>query len=380
MRLLLAAGGTGGHVFPALALAEVAREAGHEVALLGGADGLEARLAAEADVPFVGVATGKWDRQRPDPRQAWRAVRGLGAAASAVRRMRPDVVVGFGGFASFPGCVAAVLTRTPLLLHEGNAFPGRVVRWFAGRAAAVALAFPEAAPRLPRAERTETVGYPVRERRLPRGEARRRLGLPDEGPVTLVMGGSQGARALNEAAPAVFRTLPPGRRGAVLHATGPRWLDEVGDATADLADYACEGFVDAVAAWSAVDLALVRAGVGTLSEAAYHGVPLIMSPLPTSADDHQRHNARAVDAAGAGRAVEQDDRAGLARAWAELLDPDARERAAARMAARSPAGAAARLLALAEQLAGGRAEATPSSATGGAGPSGGQEPRREGER
>jgi UDP-N-acetylglucosamine--N-acetylmuramyl-(pentapeptide) pyrophosphoryl-undecaprenol N-acetylglucosamine transferase len=380
VKLLLAAGGTGGHVFPALALAEVAREAGHDAALLGGADGLEARLAAEADVAFVGVATGKWDRQRPDPRQAWRAVRGLGAAASAVRRMRPDVVVGFGGFASFPGCVAAVLTRTPLLLHEGNAFPGRVVRWFAGRAAAVALAFPEAAARLPRARRTETVGYPVRERRLRRGEARRRLGLPAEGPVTLVMGGSQGARALNEAAPTVFRTLPPERRGTVLHATGPRWLEEVRAATADLPGYRCEGFVDAVAAWSAVDLAWVRAGVGTLSEAAYHGVPLIMSPLPTSADDHQRHNARAVDAAGAGRAVEQDDLAGLARAWTELLDADAREAASTRIAARSPAGAAARLLALAEEVAGGRNGATPSLRSGGSRRTGDHAPRREGER
>jgi UDP-N-acetylglucosamine--N-acetylmuramyl-(pentapeptide) pyrophosphoryl-undecaprenol N-acetylglucosamine transferase len=358
VRLLLAAGGTGGHVFPALALAEAAGRAGHEVVLLGGEDGMEARLAAEAGVPFVGVATGKWDRQRPDPRQAWRALRGLGTAVAAARRTRPHVAVGFGGFASFPGCAAAVLTGTPLLLHEGNAYPGRVSRWFAGRAAAVALAFPEAAARLPGAGRTETVGFPVRERRLAPAEARRRLGLPAEGPVTLVMGGSQGARALNEAAPAAFRALPPGRRGAVLHATGPRWLEEVRAATADLPDYRCEGFVDAVAAWSAADLALVRAGVGTLSEAAYHGVPLVMAPLPTSADDHQRHNARAVAAAGGGHAVEQDDRNGLVRAWRELLDPDARARASARIAARSPAGAAARLLALAEEQAGPAVAAT----------------------
>lgn len=351
MKVLLAAGGTGGHVFPALALAAAARRAGHQATLLGGADGMEARLAAEADVPFVGVATGRWDRGRPDPRQAWRALRGLGAAIAAVRRSAPDVVVGFGGFASFPGCVGAVVTGRPLLLHEGNAYPGRVTRWFAGRAAAVALAFPEAGARLPGARRTVEVGFPVRERQLPRAQARARLGLPADGEVTLVMGGSQGSRALNEAAPAAFRALAAERRGAVLHATGPRWVDEVRRATDDLPAYRCEGFVDATVAWSAADLALVRAGVGTLSEAAYHGVPLVMLPLPTAAGDHQRHNARAVADAGGGRAVEQGDLPALIAAWDELLDDDARAGAAARMAARSPEGAADRLLALATEAA-----------------------------
>ena len=347
MKLLLAAGGTGGHVFPALALAAAARRAGHQATLLGGADGMEARLAADAGVPFVGVATGKWDRQRPDPRQAWRALRGLGAAIAAVRRSAPDVVVGFGGFASFPGCVAAVVTGRPLVLHEGNAFPGRVTRWFAGRAAAVALAFPEAGARLTGARRTGEVGFPVREQRLARAAARGRLGLPEDGPVTLVMGGSQGSRALNEAAPAAYRALAAERRGAVLHATGPLWVDEVRRATEDLPAYHCEGFVDATAAWSCADLALVRSGVGTLAEAAYHGVPLVMLPLPTSAEDHQRHNARAVADAGAGHAVEQDDLPALIAAWDELLDDPTRARAAARMALRSPEGAADRLLALA---------------------------------
>ncbi len=371
MRLLLAAGGTGGHVFPALALAAEAAAAGHHVTLVGGEGGMEARLAGEAGVPFVGVPAGKWDRQRPDPRQAWRALRGLGAAVATVRRLAPEVVVGFGGFAAFPGCVAARVTRTPLVLHEGNAFPGRVTRWFAGRAAAVALAFPEAEPRLPGARRVATVGFPVRERRLARAEARARLELPAEGVVTLVMGGSQGSRALNEAAPYAYRALPAGRRGAVLHATGPRWLEEVRAAAAELPDYHCRGFVDATAAWSAADLAIVRAGVGTLSEAAYHGVPLVMSPLPTSADDHQRHNARAVARGGGGHVVEQHDRPALVRAWSDLLDEDARADAAARIAERSPAGAARRLLQLTIEAAEAGVAGTPPAPA---------RPRQEGER
>lgn len=351
MRLLLAAGGTGGHVFPALAVATAARETGHEAVLLGGSGGMESRLASEAGVPFIGVATGKWDRQRPDPRQAWRALRGLAGAVRATRRFAPDVVVGFGGFASFPGCVAAVWTRTPLLLHEGNAFPGRVTRWFVRRAQAVALAMPEAAPRLSAARRLVTVGFPVREVRLTRSEARRRLGLPDVGPVTLVMGGSQGSLALNELVPSVFEALPREGRGTVVHAAGIRWEEALRARTGDLEGYRVEGFVDATLAWSAADLAVVRSGISTLSEAAFHGVPVVTVPLPTSAEDHQRVNARAIQAAGAGFAVEQDDRSGLETAWLDLLDEDQRATAASAMAARSPEGAAERLVRLAAELA-----------------------------
>ena len=350
--LLLAAGGTAGHVFPALALAQAATAEGFDAVLLGARGGMEERLASEAHVPFEGVAAGKWDRQRPDPRQAIAALRGLGGAVALARRLSPEAVVGFGGFASFPGCVAAALTRTPLVLHEGNAFPGRVTRLFAGRARAVALAWPEAAARLPRARRTEPVGYPVRERRVPRARARAELGLPDEGLLTLVMGGSQGSLALNASVPAAFRRLPPERRGSVLHASGARWEADVREATSGLPGYHVTGFVDATLAWSAADLAITRAGVGTLSDAAFHGVPLVMVPLPTAADDHQRHNARAVAEAGAGRTVEQGDEDALVHAWDAYLGEAPRNEASRRSASRTPAGAAERLLALVTEVAG----------------------------
>lgn len=352
MRLLLAAGGTGGHVFPALALAAEANRRGHRTRLLGAEAGMEARLAAEAGVEFRGVPAGKWDRQRPDPRQALRAIRGLRAALAEVRSFAPDVVVGFGGFAALPGCVAAVFTRTPLLLHEGNATPGRVTRWFAGRAASVALAMPEAADRLAHARSTRVVGFPVREGRIEPLTARARLGIPEHGTLTLVMGGSQGSQALNERLPEVYRRLPEATRGHVLHATGPRWLETVQMATSDLADYLTVGFVDATLAWSAADLAVVRSGVGTLSEAALHHVPVVTVPLPTSADDHQRSNAHAIAAAGAGFAVEQEDVPGLQQAWSTLLDPDRRATASEAMALRTPEGAAGRLLAEALRVAG----------------------------
>lgn len=342
MRVMLAAGGTGGHIYPALAVARAIGEAGGSAVFLGQRGGMEARIVPEHDVPFHGVRAGKWDRQRPDPRQAFAAAAGLADALRIARRERPDAVVAFGGFASFPGCVAATLLGVPLFLHEGNAFPGRVVRWFQRRARIVFAAQPEVERHLPGARDVRVVGFPVREERVPRPDARTRLRLPPAGIVTLVMGGSQGSTALNDMVPAAYGQLP--HAPAVLHATGPRWLEPVREHT-PWPRYRCVGYVDATLAWSAADLAITRAGISTISEAAFHGVPVIAVPLPTSAEDHQRFNARAVAAAGAGRYVEQGDLEGLVAAWRDLLDDETRHAAAAAAGRRSPEGAARALVA-----------------------------------
>ncbi len=343
--LLLATGGTGGHIYPALAVARAAGRRGLKVAVLGQRSGMEASLVAEAGLPFCGVAAGKWDRQRPDPRQALAALAGLAGAVAAVRRARPRLVVGFGGFASFPGCLAATVTRTPLALHEGNAFPSRVTRWFAGRARVVVLAQGEAGAHLPARAPLALQPFPVRERRVARADARAALGIPADATLTLVMGGSQGSAALNRAVPEAFEALGPAAAGLhVLHSSGPRGFDSLVARVADHPTYHPHPYLDAAGAFAAADLAITRAGVGTLSEAAFHGVPLIMVPLPTAAEDHQTHNARAVEAAGAGLLVDESDLAALPRAWSELLDPARRSRAAAAAAARTPAGAAERIV------------------------------------
>ena len=343
-RLLLATGGTGGHVYPAVALARAARARGAEVTVLGSREGMEAELVGAAGLPFIGVTTGKLDRERPDPRAPFRALAGLLAARAALRRWRPDAVVGFGGFAAFPGSAAAVLSRTPLVLHETNAVPGLVTRLLARWATLVIVCQEEAAAALPRA-RTRVVPFPVREERVDRGDARRALGLPDDALVTLVIGGSQGSLALNGAVPRVARTVQAAdERVWVLHATGTRWLDQVRQELADRPRYLCQGFVDASLAWSAADLAIVRGGYGTIAEAAYHGVPLVVVPLPSAADDHQRRNGEALERAGAGVCVPQGDDAALESAWRALLDDDRRGAARAAQAARSPAGGTTTLL------------------------------------
>lgn len=332
LRLVLATGGTGGHIYPALAVARAAAERGHRVAVLGQRDGMEAQLVPAEGIAFSGVRAGKWDRQRPDPRQAIAVLRGVVEALGWMRRERPDLVAGFGGYASFPGCFAASVLGVPLVLYEGNAFPGRVTRWFARRARRVLASQPAVAERLPHARELQLIGFPVRSVNHDRRAARAALGLPQEALVTLVMGGSQGSEALNRAVPTAFERLELKRTHLVLHSSGERWYPKLTARVADLHGYRATPFVDAGLAWPAADLAITRAGFSTLAEAASFGVPLIAVPLPDAADDHQRHNAAALEAAGAGRMLEEAELDSLAEVWQGMLEDD-RRNAAARNAA-----------------------------------------------
>ena len=350
-RLWLATGGTGGHVFPALALAARARAAGWSVTLLGARGGPEAAWAREAGVPFAGVPAGKLDRQRPAPGPLLQALAGALRAAALVRRARPDLLVGFGGFASLPGVAAAWLTRTPYALHETNAVPGLVTRAFARSARLVVLTQAVAAARLPRTE-VAVVPLPVRETRVARADARAALGVPADALLTLVLGGSQGSAYLNEAVPPIGERLQAERPDLwLLHQTGPRWLEPVRARLGPRPRTLLAGFVDAATAFAAADLAVTRGGFGTLAEAAFHGVPLVVVPLPTASEDHQRHNAEALAADGAGAWAPQGDAAALEAAWRSLLEPDARRRAADAARARSPEGGADLLLARLAPLA-----------------------------
>ncbi len=353
-RILVATGGTGGHIYPALSVADEARARGCQPVFLGGADGMEARAVPEAGFEFHGVATGKWDRSRPDPRQGFKAVKGLAQAVQLVKRLEPAIVIGFGGFASFPGLAAARLLNVPYILHEGNAYPGKVTRWLSSGAAAVAVSHRAAVSHLPRAKKVVVTGFPVREERVDKAEARARLNLPATGLLTFVMGGSQGSVVLNEAVPAAFRNLREG--GVVLHSTGRRWEAQVEERTRDLATYHTVGYVDATLAWSAADLAITRAGVGTLSEAAFHGVPVVMVPLPSSAENHQRHNACTVAAAGAGWVVEESRLTGLSDVWHRALQPETLVRASEAARALSPQGAAGAVVNLVESVLQGRTQ------------------------
>ena len=373
----MATGGTGGHIYPAVATARELSRRGHEVLLLGQRGGMEERVAREQGLPFEGVDAGKLARSgqgRPDPRELLRAGQGVLQARSLLGRLKPGVVVGYGGFASLPGVLAAQSLGVTTVLHEQNARLGLTQRLAVRKARAVGTAYERVIGLDP--QLATMVGMPVREERLPRAEALARLGL-QEGPLTIfVMGGSQGSLFLNQTVPDVLLhvfgpegLLPPGSapsRGLVdldftgaggagggvqvLHSTGPRWLSEVTPGVQDLEWYEAAGFVDAVAAWSVADLAITRAGTSTLAEAAYHGVPLIMVPLPESAENHQFHNAQAVQSAGAGLVVEQKNASeALGRAVLECAAAGTRASMAEAALGRAQTGAAGRFADLIER-------------------------------
>ncbi|NTX99677.1 undecaprenyldiphospho-muramoylpentapeptide beta-N-acetylglucosaminyltransferase [Deinococcus sp. JMULE3] len=375
--VVMATGGTGGHIYPAVATARELSRRGHEVLLLGQRGGMEERVAREQGLPFEGVDAGKLARSgqgRPDPRELLRAGQGVLQARSVLNRLKPGVVVGYGGFASLPGVLAAQSLGVPTVLHEQNARLGLTQRLAVRKARAVGTAYERVIGLNPAL--ATMVGMPVREERLPRAEALARLGL-QEGPLTIfVMGGSQGSLFLNQTVPDVLRhafgsegLLPPGHepsRGLVdldftgaggagggvqvLHSTGPRWLSEVAPGVQDLEWFEAAGYVDAVAAWSVADLAITRAGTSTLAEAAYHGVPLIMVPLPESAENHQFHNAQAVQAAGAGLVVEQKNASeALGRAVLECAAAGTRASMAEAALGRAQTGAAGRFADLIER-------------------------------
>ncbi len=305
MRVLLAAGGTAGHVEPALNLADALRrrDPATEVIVLGGERGLERDLVPGRGYPLVTVPSVPMPR-RPGrdlvalPVRLRRTVR---KATDLMRDREIDVVVGFGGYAAVPGYLAARRTRTPLVIHEANAHAGWANRLGARFTSHVYASVPDALPgALP-------MGLPLRQaistldRQARRPEARRFFGLPEHGPVLLVFGGSQGAQRLNAA---VAEALPALReRGiTVLHAYGAR-----NEAPAPAPGYVPVAFIDRMdLAYAAADLAVTRAGAMTCAELAAVGLPALYVPLPIG-NGEQRLNAGPVVRAGGGLLIEDAD-------------------------------------------------------------------------
>jgi UDP-N-acetylglucosamine--N-acetylmuramyl-(pentapeptide) pyrophosphoryl-undecaprenol N-acetylglucosamine transferase len=290
LRVLIAAGGTAGHVVPALAVADALRAEGHHVAFAGG-ERAEARLVPAAGYELHRLRVEGLSRTNPlkAARGAMRAVGALGAARRIIRAERPDVVLGGGGYVAGPIGAVAVAKRIPLVLTEADSHLGLTNRVLAARARQVCLAFPIAGREGPRYRVT---GRPVPPVRTDRATARRRFGLAEHDTCVLIFGGSLGARSINEAAIVAFAEPRAGLR--ILHAGGERdfadllaRLPSPAHPHYDLRAY-IDGFGEALAA---CDLCVARSG-GSVFEIAAAGKPAILVPYPYAAADHQTGNAR----------------------------------------------------------------------------------------
>ncbi|HNQ04392.1 MAG TPA: undecaprenyldiphospho-muramoylpentapeptide beta-N-acetylglucosaminyltransferase [Thiobacillaceae bacterium] len=324
--LLIMAGGTGGHVMPALAVAEYLRDEGWHVVWLGTRAGMEARLAVAQgfDMAWVRVAgvRGKgWLARLLLPLNLLFA---FWQAAQVLFRVRPDVVLGLGGYASFPGGMMAALLARPLVIHEQNAVAGLSNRLLAHVADRVLLGLPLARRHGALAKAT-WVGNPVRPgiAALPAPEERL---AGRQGPLRLlVIGGSLGAKALNEGVPLALARLPVARRPRVRHQSGRAHLDALRARYADVAVEAeCLDFIaDMAAAYAWADVVICRAGALTVAEVAASGSAALFVPYPYAVDDHQAANARFLADAGAAWLKRQDELnpEGLA-AWLQGLSHD----------------------------------------------------------
>ncbi|MDN5864193.1 MAG: undecaprenyldiphospho-muramoylpentapeptide beta-N-acetylglucosaminyltransferase [Gammaproteobacteria bacterium] len=315
--VLILAGGTGGHVYPALAVSAALRAQAVPVHWIGGAKGLETRLVPAAGIAFTSLpgrglrGTGLGRKLFGPPRLAVAVAR----AWRLIRTIHPRAALGFGGYASGAGGLAAWLARCPLVVHEQNAIVGATNKTL-GRLAARRLEGFEGAF----AAGAEWVGNPVREEftAIPEPRARYRS---HAGPLRLLIaGGSQGASILNEVVPAALARMET--RFAVRHVAGPAHIETARSAYAEAGVEAeVVGYEEAMweaCAWA--DLAITRAGALTVAELAMAGLPALLVPFPAAVDDHQSANARVYEGVGAGRLLPQDEMtaARLAELLAEL--------------------------------------------------------------
>ena len=302
---LIMAGGTGGHIFPGLAVAQALRARGWRVHWLGTPGSMESRIvppqgfAFEA-IDFSGVRGKGLTTLALLP---LRLLRAFWQALAVVRRVRPDVVLGMGGYVTFPGGMMAVLAGKPLVLHEQNSVAGLANKVLAGVADRIFTAFPSVL------KKGQWVGNPLREAFLAQPEPAVRF-AGRSGPLRLlVVGGSLGAKALNEIVPQALALIPEAERPQVTHQSGAAQIDAL------RAHYAAAGvqatltpFIDDTAsAFAQADVVVCRAGASTVTELAAVGAAAVFVPFPAAVDDHQTTNAQFLVQAGGGWLVQQRD-------------------------------------------------------------------------
>lgn len=349
-RIGIACGGTGGHLFPGLAVAERLRASGHQVRLYVSNKEIDRRaLSAYPDYEHVALPGVGWPgfglRTLGFVRAFWRAYR---ASVEEIRQFKPDAILGMGGFTSAPLLLSASRRKVPTLLHESNAIPGKVTRWLAPRSSRVLLGFSECAAHID-ATSVHVTGTPVRGtlRVVDRTEAAAFWNLDPSKFTLAVMGGSQGAAGLNKL---VARAAAEWKGEAallqVIHLAGPQDVDLL------TYNYQRDGIRAEVRAfcdnmemvYSLADAVVARSGASSLTELAYYRLPSLLVPYPHAAEDHQMRNAEIYAKNGAAKVVRESDLAAeeVARWVVELLrDPDQRRTMAASAGAMHPGDAAA---------------------------------------
>jgi len=303
--VLIMAGGTGGHIFPGLAVAETLRTQGVPVVWLGAVGGMETKVVPAHGIELHTIAVGGLRGKGLKTRllAPWMLFRALLSSLAVLHRLKPRSVLSMGGYVAGPGGIAARLLRRPLLVHEQNRVAGFTNRKLAAHASRVMAGFADSLPN------AQWVGNPVRGAIASLPSPAQRMAGRSGKPHLLVLGGSLGARALNLSIPQALAGMPVEQRPEVLHQCGSRGIDEARKAYADAGVEAqIVPFIEDMAgtyAWA--DLAVCRAGALTLAELTASGLGAVLVPFPHAVDDHQTRNAEALVATGAAELIQERD-------------------------------------------------------------------------
>ena len=339
MKVLISGGGTGGHIFPALSIANAVRRRhpDAEILFVGAQGRMEMERVPAAGYRIIGLPVAGFDRRRlwRNFKVVYKLYKSLRMARRVLEDFRPDVCVGVGGYASGPMLKQAQKHGIPTLLQEQNSYAGVTNRMLARQARAICVAYPGMERFFPAAS-IQMTGNPIRDNivhadSISRQEARRRLGFDPDKPLIVVIGGSLGARTINDSVAASLDTLTAGGT-QLLWQTGRFYADECAARAEGHPTVKAMPFVsDMAAAYRAADLIISRAGAGSISEIQAVGVPAILIPSPNVAEDHQRHNAEALASRDAAVMIlDADARAQLGTTVSALMaDPERRATLAA---------------------------------------------------
>lgn len=304
-KALVMAGGTGGHIFPGLAVAEALREQGWQVHWLGAPASMEAQLVPPRGFAFEAVQFGgvRGKGLKTLALLPLRLLRAFWQSLQVVRRIKPDVVIGLGGYITFPGGMMASLWGKPLVLHEQNSVAGLANKVLARLADRVFTAFPGVLPG------AQWVGNPLRQAFLMQDDPAKRFAGRSGALKVLVVGGSLGAKALNEVVPQALALLPENERPQVTHQSGAKQIDALREAYAQAGVQAeLTPFIeDTATAFANADLIIARAGASTVTEIAAVGAAALFVPFPFAVDDHQTTNARFLSEQEGAWLVQQSD-------------------------------------------------------------------------
>lgn len=303
--IMIMAGGTGGHVFPALAVANVLKQRGVDIAWMGTAKGIEARLVPEAGYPLnlIGVQGLRGNGLLGWLMAPFKIAKAVFEALKIIKQDKPDMVLGLGGFASGPGGLAAWLARKPLVIHEQNAIPGLTNTLLAKLASRVLQGFPTGF----KSGKAEWVGNPVRKQIADLAAPTAEDNDTETDIKLLVLGGSLGAKSLNTVLPQTLKQLTVSHDVIVKHQCGERHIEhcqqqyQQADVEADVSPF----IEDMAAAYQWADIVVCRAGALTVAELSAAGVPAILVPYPYAVDDHQTQNGQQLVAVGAAIMIDE---------------------------------------------------------------------------